>query len=139
MVHGAIARYIPFYEQAGWQIPGWVPYDARSLAGHALVVTPGLRANLEASRHPVRMALVSGWAMFDSARARSGADELIPYSDHGSYRELLQIVEESGARRVDVVHGYADAFAGVLRERGLEAYGHLGGDSHATNEEETEL
>lgn len=132
MVHGAIARYIPFYEQAGYRFPGWRPYEASDIAGHALVVTPSLRDTLEAAREPVRMALVSGWAMFDNARARSGAGELIPYSDHASYHELLEIVRLSRAHRVDVVHGYAEAFAAVLRARGLDARSHYGGDSHST-------
>jgi Cft2 family RNA processing exonuclease len=137
MIHGAIARYLPFYERVGVNFPGWRPYEARAMQGHAVVVTPGLKVNLEAAKTDVRMALVSGWAMFDSARARTGADELIPYSDHAGFAELLEIVQDSGARRVDVVHGYADAFAGVLREMGVDAEGHHGADSHATSQDES--
>ena len=132
VVHGGIARYLPFYEAAGYAFPGWTPYSAKESARGPVVVTPGMRAHLEASRQRVRMAHVSGWAMFDSARTRTGADELIPYSDHGDFRELLALVEASGARRVEVVHGYADAFAEVLRTRGLEASSHLGVDAPAT-------
>jgi Cft2 family RNA processing exonuclease len=122
-VHGAIARYIPFYESAGYEFPGWESYASRRKGPGAVVVTPDMRAQMEASGN-TRMALVSGWAMFDAARARTGADVLIPYSDHGGYGELLTLVEQSGATEVDVVHGYAEEFAGVLRARGLNARSH---------------
>ncbi len=118
-VHGAIARLIPAHEESGYQFPGWEPYFADTLEpGKALVVTPGFRNILEASGKPIRMAYVSGWAALDNARARSGAEELIPYSDHGDFEELLEIVSGSGATRVDVVHGYTEAFARILRMRG---------------------
>lgn len=136
-VHGAIARLIPAHEESGYTFPGWEPYAAETLEpGKALVVTPGFRNILEASDKPVRMAYVSGWAALDNARARSGADELIPYSDHGDFEELLRIVDGTGARRVDVVHGYTEAFARILRNtRGIDARsaGGLRGDE----EEET--
>jgi Cft2 family RNA processing exonuclease len=122
-VHGAIARLIPPYEKAGYAFPGWEPYEGlESCEGKALVVTPGFRNILEASSKIIRMAYVSGWAALDNARARSGAEELIPYSDHGDFEELIEIVQTSGARRVDVVHGYTEAFARILRLRyGLDA------------------
>jgi Cft2 family RNA processing exonuclease len=120
-VHGAIARMIPVYEEAGYAFPGWIPYIARDPEPGALVVVPGFRAYIEASGRAFRLAYVSGWAALDNARSRAGAEELIPYSDHADYEELLAIVEQSGAREVDVVHGYTDMFARMLRARGLEA------------------
>lgn len=122
-VHGAIGRYIPYYEGAGFAFPSWEPYGSERIEGRALVVTHDLRAHLEAAQRNVRFALVSGWAMFDSARTDSGAEELIPYSDHAGFDELLEIVERTGAGKVDVVHGYAEQFAAILRGRGVEATG----------------
>lgn len=122
-IHGAIARYLPYYEEWGYTFPGWQPYQSGKIAGRALVVTQDLRPHLEAAQKNVRFALVSGWAMFDSARTDSGAEELIPYSDHAGFDELMQIVERSGARRVDVIHGYAERFAGMLRARRIAATG----------------
>lgn len=120
-VHGAIARLIPVYESAGYAFPAWTYYDARDIRDKALVVPPGFRATIQASPVDTRIAYVSGWALLDNARARSGAEELIPYSDHAGFDELLELVERSGARRVDVVHGYTEAFAGVLRAKGIDA------------------
>jgi Cft2 family RNA processing exonuclease len=119
-VHGAIARLIPAFERAGYSFPGWQPYEARATAGKAIVVTPGFKNVLEAAGR-FRVAYVSGWAALDNARARAGAEELIPYSDHGDFEELIAMVESSGAREVDVVHGYTEPFAHILRQRGWEA------------------
>ena len=120
-VHGSIARLIPVYERAGYTFPGWAPYQARETEGRALVVVPNFRAYIEASGKKTRLAYVSGWAGVDNARNRVGAEELIPYSDHADFEELIEIVEGSGAREVDVVHGYTEAFAHVLGSRGILA------------------
>jgi hypothetical protein len=120
-VHGAIARLIPFFESEGYRFDGWQPYQ-QGIQGRALVVTNSFSNNLPASFPEFRQAYVSGWASMDNARARSGAEELIPYSDHGGFDELLDMVEISGAQRIDVVHGFTDPFAKILREqRGLDA------------------
>jgi Cft2 family RNA processing exonuclease len=123
-VHGAIARFIPVYEEAGYGFPGWRRYEAGAEKGRdcALVVTPGMKAHFEASVRDCRIAYVSGWAALSNARARSGASELIAYSDHADFEELLQFAGQSGARRVDLVHGYTEALASILRGRGIEAH-----------------
>lgn len=123
-VHGAIARYLPYYERAGYQFPGWEPYSAKTAEGRALVITPSMRAQAEASIRRARIAYVSGWAMFDAARARTGAEALIPYSDHAGYPELIEIITGSRARTVHLVHGYAEPLAEMLRLRGIDARPH---------------
>jgi Cft2 family RNA processing exonuclease len=123
MVHGAIARFLPMYEQHGYQTEGWEPYESKALKGRALVVVPGMRAHMEASGRNIRVAYVSGWAALSNARLRAGAEHLIPYSDHAGFEELLAMVRATGAREVDVVHGYTEAFARVLRAEGIQARG----------------
>jgi Cft2 family RNA processing exonuclease len=120
-VHGAIAKFIPVYEEYGYRFPDWEPYAANATAGKALVVVPDHGRVLEASGKKIRRAYVSGWAALDNARARGGAEELIPYSDHADFNELLELVQRSGAKHVDVVHGYTGPFAHVLRSRGISA------------------
>ncbi len=128
-VHGAIAKFIPVYEDSGYTFPGWEPYDAKTTAGKALVVVPTHGNVLEASGKNIRLAYVSGWAALDNARSRSGAEELIPYSDHADFDELLTLVNGSGAKHIDVVHGYTAPFAHVLRGRGHSAAApHRAGD-----------
>ena len=90
-VHGAIAKFIPVYEECGYRFHGWEPYEARATEGKALVVVPSHGAALETSGKNIRVAYVSGWAALDNARTRSGAEELIPYSDHADFDELLSL------------------------------------------------
>ena len=120
-IHGAIARYLPVYEEAGFGFPGALPYDNRAIPGRALLVPPEFRRQIEASSKKYRIAYVSGWAALDNARARSGAEELIAYSDHAGFEELLELVRRSGARQVDVIHGYTVPFARILRLQGIDA------------------
>ena len=120
-LHGSIARFVSAYQRAGYCFEGWEPYENGATEGKALVVVPDFRNYLEASGKNVRIAYVSGWAALDNARTRSGAEALIPYSDHADFEELLAIVEGSGAREIDVVHGYTEPFARILRDRGMDA------------------
>ncbi len=120
-VHGAIANYIPVYEEHGFSFPGWQPYHSKQTEGRALVVVPGMRRQLEATGKDIRVAYVSGWARLDNARLRSSAEKLIPYSDHGGFDELIEMVQRSGARKIDVIHGYTEIFARQLRDRGFDA------------------
>lgn len=121
-VHGAIARFLPVYEEHGYGFAGWEPYEAKTIAGKALAVVPTHGRVLESSSKNVRLAYVSGWAALDNARARSGAEELIPYSDHADFDELIEMAEASCATHVDLVHGYTTALQHVLRARGINAY-----------------
>jgi Cft2 family RNA processing exonuclease len=119
-VDGAIAAYLPVYEAAGYRFPGWMPLDGPAPEGAALVTSRGFRP--ESGGRKMRIAYVSGRAALDNARARSGAEQLIPYSDHGDFEELVALAGASGAREVDVVHGYAEPFARILRQRGIAAH-----------------
>jgi Cft2 family RNA processing exonuclease len=126
-VHGAIAKFVPVYEEYGYACPGWEPYEARATAGRALVVVPSHGAALQASGKNIRIAYVSGWAALDNARARTRAEELIPYSDHADFEELLSLVASSEAKQVDVVHGYTEPFCRILTQRSVVAQSHRHG------------
>ena len=120
-VHGAIARFLPIYQEHGYQFPGWEPYESGAIAGKALVVIPAHGNALGNSGKNVRLAYVSGWAALDNARSRSGAERLIPYSDHADFDELVSLVQQSAPKHVDVVHGYTVPFAKILQTHGYSA------------------
>lgn len=119
-VHGAMHKFLPIYEAEGYAFPGVEAYHSKVDRHRALVVVPGMRDYLEA-KGDVRVAYVSGWAALANARTRSNAHELIPYSDHADFSELLDLVAATGARQIDIVHGYAEPFARILRDRGFNA------------------
>lgn len=119
-VHGAIGRFLDVYRQAGYEMD-CEPYDNKAIKGRAMVVVPGMRNVLMASGKNIRIAYMSGWAALSNARTSVGAEHLIPYSDHGGFEELTAIVAGTGEKRVDVVHGYTEAFARILTLRGIDA------------------
>lgn len=118
----AVARYLPAYTAAGFPAPGWTTFNGSVAPGQALVVRAHQPRGLQLRGRKVRVAYVSGWAALDNARARTGAEVLIPYSDHADFEELLTLVEATGAREVNVVHGYTEAFARILTLRGWVAH-----------------
>ncbi len=123
-VHGAIAKFLPVYERYGYAFPGWEPYEAKAAHDKALVVVPSHGIALAAGRKKVRIAYVSGWAALDNARNRSGAEELIPYSDHGDFDELLAVVTQSrsyAGGRGSRVHDALCAHSCAARHRGFSA------------------
>jgi hypothetical protein len=77
-VHGAIARYVPVYEAAGFACPGWELYDARNTA-----------------RGPrYRVAYVSGWA---ALAVRGNHDRHLLVVGH--WRPAVTIHDDAGAER----------------------------------------
>jgi Cft2 family RNA processing exonuclease len=113
-IHNSIAGLIPYFEAEGYSFPP----DSEN---GAILVTPGLEEKLPIPPSKRKTALISGWAALDNARARANADVLIPYSDHADFSELLTLIAESNPSQIDVVHGYVEPFARILRQRGLNA------------------
>ncbi|MCC6023886.1 MAG: MBL fold metallo-hydrolase, partial [Thaumarchaeota archaeon] len=51
----------------------------------------------------------------------SGFDAAFPLSGHADFSGLVRYAEESGAKQIYLVHGFADELAKHLRRRGLRA------------------
>lgn len=66
-------------------------------------------------------AFASGWMRIRGARRRRGYDRGFALSDHADWDALVQTVDETGAERVFVTHGYTHQLARFLAERGLDA------------------
>jgi putative mRNA 3-end processing factor len=70
------------------------------------------------SRRRIRWAVATGWAL----RYRpSGFDAAFPLSGHADFSGLVRYAEESGAKQIYLVHGFADELAKHLRRKGLRA------------------
>lgn len=127
LVHGAMERLNEAYREAGVDLPPTLPASvehARVHRGQALVLAPPSAGGTSWIRkfEPVSTAFASGWMQVRGTRRRRSADRGFIVSDHADWRGLIDTVRESGAERVAVTHGYADAFARWLREHeGLEA------------------
>jgi putative mRNA 3-end processing factor len=126
VAHGAVMKLVEAYRASGVRLPSIdrVPPRARRVGnGRALVIAPPsvmggswLKLFGESS-----VAMASGWMLLRGVRRRRGFDRGFVVSDHADFPGLVAAVEASGARRVLATHGFADAFARFLRDRGLDA------------------
>jgi putative mRNA 3-end processing factor len=126
LTHGAVEAFVRAYREAGVAMLPTLPLaDApkkKDLAG-ALVLAPPSARNTPWMRRFAhgQVALASGWMRVRGPRRRQSLDRGFAISDHADWPALLRTIEETGARRVLVSHGYAEELARFLRERGLEA------------------
>ena len=62
----------------------------------------------------------SGLMRVRGVRRQRAFDRGFVLSDHADWPSLLNTIEETGASRVLVTHGWSDVLARFLKERGLE-------------------
>lgn len=123
MLHPRVEAVTRTYEQFGYTFPAYTSLAPMLAPGHVIIApAQALKSEAFAGIHPRRTAVLTGWAMDESARFRTGADAAFPLSDHADYPELLDFVERVNPRRVFTVHGFAAEFAADLRARGREAW-----------------
>ncbi|HMK73651.1 MAG TPA: ligase-associated DNA damage response exonuclease [Myxococcaceae bacterium] len=125
-LHGAVAGMTDVFRASGVAM---LPTErvaetarGREFAGELVLApitargTPWMRRFGNASQ-----ALASGFMRVRGERRRRTLERGFALSDHADWPALLRTVEESGASRVLVTHGYTAPFARALRERGLDA------------------
>jgi Cft2 family RNA processing exonuclease len=96
------------------------PFTPGSRERGVLIVPPGRSADEILAHVPRRLtAYLSGWAI-GPPRWRPRHDVAFALSDHADFDELLELVERVRPRQVYTLHG-PDAFAGILRARGIDA------------------
>ncbi len=123
MLHGSVYQMTRIYEQLGQSFCKYVRYNPNDISGKVLICPPSANRSQMLERIPrKRVALVSGWAVDPGAVYRYQVDAAFPLSDHADYDDLLRYVELVQPRRVLTLHGFAAAFAGDLRHRGVEAW-----------------
>ncbi|MGB8355838.1 MAG: ligase-associated DNA damage response exonuclease [Chthoniobacteraceae bacterium] len=131
-LHGAPAKFIPLYAEAGVKLPETlrVGDDAKSNAtskpdarAQALVIAPGsaegtpwLRRFGEQSH-----AFASGWMQLRGARRRQALDRGFVLSDHADWDGLHSAIKATGAEKIYVTHGYTAQMVRWLNENGWQA------------------
>jgi putative mRNA 3-end processing factor len=124
--HGAVESFVRLYREAGVAMLPTEPLPEtpkqRDLAGALILAPPFARATPWLRRFATAdTALASGWMRVRGPRRRQGYDRGFALSDHADWPALLQTIEETGARRIVLTHGYAEELARFLRENGVEA------------------
>lgn len=123
MLHPRVEAVTRTYEQFGYTFPAHTSLAPMLAPGHVIIApSQALKSEMFAGIHPRRTAVLTGWAMDESARFRMSADAAFPLSDHADYPELLDFVERVNPQKVFTVHGFAKEFASDLRSRGREAW-----------------
>jgi len=125
-VHGAVESLVALYREAGVRMLPTVHVGesarGRSFAGELVLAPPAAGGSTWMRRFgPHETAFASGWMRVRGTRRRKGFDRGFVLSDHADWPDLLRTIEETGARRVLVTHGYADELARYLAEKGYEA------------------
>ena len=126
LVHGAVAEMSDLYRQQGVSLLATTRVAEmparRSYAGELVLAplsaggTPWVRRFGERE-----IALASGWMRVRGTRRRKGYDRGFVLSDHADWPALLRTIEDSGAGRVLVTHGYTEELARFLRESRRDA------------------
>ncbi len=124
--HGALERMNAVYRQAGVPLPatthvGELPRDTDW--SQALIMAPqSARGTVWTRRFtPASTGMASGWMRIRGTRRRRAIDRGFVLSDHADWPGLQQVIQETGARRIGVTHGYVGVMTRWLREQGLDA------------------
>ena len=125
LVHGAGAVLTSLYREAGVALLPTTPVaeqpPRRSYAGELILAPLSASGSTWMRRFgPHERAFASGWMRVRGTRRQKGYDRGFVLSDHADWPALLRTIEETGARRVLVTHGYADELARYLAERGYQ-------------------
>jgi len=122
MLHRDVRKMTRLYEKLGMAFPAHEPFDPETARSKVLIAPPNsLKTMQKEALGPMRMAVITGWAMDSSCRFRSGTDAAFPLSDHADYDGLLELVKQVQPKRVFTVHGFAREFAQTLRAQGIDA------------------
>jgi DNA ligase 1 len=123
MLHGSVYQMTRIYEQFGQSFCRYFRYNPNEVAGKVLICPPSANhSHMLEKIARKRVAMISGWAVDPNALYRYRVDAAFALSDHADYDDLLRYVELVHPRRVFTLHGFAAAFAGDLRQRGIEAW-----------------
>jgi len=120
-VHPAILRYVAVYEKLGVKFGDFTGLKKNRDLGQVLLMPTMFRKSkyLDSIENKFTMYL-SGWAMDAYAPHHFGVDQVIPYSDHADFQELLNFVDHVHPQIVYCTHGFS-GFTGILRDRGFDA------------------
>jgi putative mRNA 3-end processing factor len=126
-LHGAIAPLVEIYRAAGVVMAQTRPVgDTKgkgAFAGELILAPPGWEATPWARRFgaDASVAMASGFMQVRGNRRRRSLDRGFALSDHADWPALLATVEQTGAKRILVTHGFVDPLVRWLVEHGVAA------------------
>ena len=126
LTHGAVEGVNAVLRAAGLALPPTRPVTPETpradFAGALVLAPPGALGSAWMRRMgPASTGLASGWMALRGVRRRRGADRGFVLSDHADWAGLNAAIDQTGAERVYVTHGYTAVFRRWLESRGLDA------------------
>jgi putative mRNA 3-end processing factor len=126
LVHGMMLSTIEAYREAGVSM---LPVESAtekprgtSFAGELVLAPLSARGTPWMRRlGDISDGFASGLMRVRGVRRQRAFDRGFVLSDHADWPDLLQTVKDTGASRVLATHGYAEALARTLADRGLES------------------
>lgn len=122
-IHEGGYKLCEAYEEAGFELGEYAPYDPDSCEGKILVAPVSARnAGFGSGAKDLRLAYCSGWAARESSRTQLTVDELIPLSDHLDFFELIGLCEKLAPKKVWITHTpNARVVLHYLEQAGIDA------------------
>ncbi len=124
-VHGAVDSLTSLYRQSGIEMMKTLPATTEKKTDYrgALVIAPPSAAGTPWTRRfgEHSSGFCSGWMRVRGDRRRRGYDRGFVISDHADWPGLLNTCLGTRARQVFLTHGYSDALARYLNEKGVNA------------------
>ena len=117
-----ILRLARIYEKFGIAFGAYEKFKRSEIGSKVLLLPASERFQNYIQNMPNRYLIyMSGWGMDPSARFRLKVDEVLPFSDHADYNELIRFALNSKAREIYCTHGF-EQFVSDLRSNGLNAH-----------------
>lgn len=109
------------YEALGVDLGGYRLFPGPERGDRVIIFPPGARNSPLLKGLRCSMAMASGWAVLGGTKRRMKVDEAFPLSDHSDFQSLIKYVEKTSPQVVYTFHGFAEEFAGELKDRGFYA------------------
>ncbi len=127
-LHGALIRLTELYEAHGFDFGEWKPvsdYKGREkeiMRGRIVLAPPSALADRWSRTLPDMLpAMASGWMQIRARARQRRAEMALIISDHADWQDLLQTVDDTGAKDVWITHGRVEALQHALTQKGIRA------------------
>ena len=127
LTHGAVEGTNAILREQGLTLPAttYVTPDLKikDHPGALVIAPPGAMGGPWMRRFgKTSTAFASGWMALRGVRRRRAADRGFIVSDHADWEGLNWAIQQTGAERIFVTHGYTSSFEHWLRDQGYDAH-----------------
>lgn len=124
--HGAVENVNEVIRRQGIQLPDTIrvtpEQDRKAYQGALVIATPSALGSPWIKKFtPYSTAMASGWMAIRGTRRRRSADRGFVLSDHADWGGLNQAIEQTGAEKIFVTHGYTSIYGNWLKDQGYDA------------------